>query len=887
MSPRRISALVVFSLASTLAGCASQTQTSYTSAPPSYAAAPTPVAAAPTSNAPTPLDPDPWPRQVQLSDATLTVYQPQVESWQGNQLNFRVAVAAKATGSDDESFGVIWGSARTEVDRVSRQVTLENVNLTQSKFPTLPDNGSLYMSQLQQQFQSATQTIALDRLQASLAASGTVNSGGVSVRNTPPVIIVSYSPAVLVPIDGKPVLRAVPDTRFERVINTRALILRIKKGSTYYLHVYDGWLSASTVDGPWVQATDTPASIDDITHKLAESGQVDLLDGGNAQPKPSLANGVPTIYVPHVPAELIVFKGQPNFQPISGTSLLWAGNTTADVIVNTGNNNIYVLLSGRWYMAPSLDGPWTYIASTNLPADFSNIPTNSPAAVVLASVAGTPQAQEAVIQNSIPQTATVQRNGPTFSPVFDGSPQFRSVSGTPLQYVVNSPTPIIRIDANTYYALRAGVWFSATSLNGPWVVAASVPEVIYTIPASSRLYYVTYVRVYGSTPDVVYVGYTPGYLGSVVSSDGVVVYGTGYDYQPWVGSTWYAPPETYGMQAQPVYNPAVGWTYGFGLGLMTAAMVDSWGSTSYYYPAYYGYPCCGSASANVYGQWGNVAYSGNRSWYANPDGTVGTTASGNYTNERTGTTGSYQAGRNYNPYTGQAQQGYDRSFNTSGGTSGNVARGESYNTYTGQSAYGSSMSATGPGGSSVDRNVASTAGPEGNARAAQTSTYNANTGKSNTVSTASVGNNHYADVNGNVYKNTGNGWEQHTSGGWQPAGGDTSWANSEQQARSSGQSQFSNFGSSGGWGDRSGGSSGGGSGGSFGSGGGFGSRFSGFGGSGGFGSGGGFGGGGFGGGGFGGRFGGGGFGDRFGEGGGFGGFRGGGGGFGGFRGGRR
>ena len=103
------------------------------------------------------------------------------------------------------------------------------------------------------------------------------------------------------------------------------------------------------------------------------------------------------------------------------------------------------------------------------------------------------------------------------------------------------------------------------------------------------------------------------------------------------------------------------------------------------------------------------------------------------------------------------------------------------------------------------------------------------------------------------------GWQQHTSSGWQAAGGDTSWANREQQARSTGQDRFSNF-NSGGWGDRSGVECGGGFSGRFGESGGAG-------------------------GGFGDRFGGGGFGDRFGEGGGFGGFDGGG--FGGFRGGRR
>ena len=65
----------------------------------------------------------------------------------------------------------------------------------------------------------------------------------------------------------------------------------------------------------------------------------------------------------------------------------------------------------------------------------------------------------------------------------------------------------------------------------------TVPPVIYTIPPSSPLHYVTYVQVYGYTPSVVYVGYTPGYYGTVVSSDGVVVYGTGYYYPPYIGPT--------------------------------------------------------------------------------------------------------------------------------------------------------------------------------------------------------------------------------------------------------------------------------------------------------------------------------------------------------------
>jgi hypothetical protein len=106
-------------------------------------------------------------------------------------------------------------------------------------------------------------------------------------------------------------------------------------------------------------------------------------------------------------------------------------------------------------------------------------------------------------------------------------------------------------------------------------VAAAVPAVIYTIPPSSPLHYVTYVRIYGSTPTVVYVGYTPGYYGTVLSSDGVVVYGTGYYYPPYIGPYYYYPPPYY--------------TYGYGAGFTVGLFFGfAMGGGGWYGPCCYG-----------------------------------------------------------------------------------------------------------------------------------------------------------------------------------------------------------------------------------------------------------------------------------------------------------
>ena len=119
---------------------------------------------------------------------------------------------------------------------------------------------------------------------------------------------------------------------------------------------------------------------------------------------------------------------------------------------------------------------------------------------------------------------------------------------------------MIRVTPSSYYALQNAVWFVASDPSGAWSAATSVPAVIYTIPPSSPVHYVTYVRIYGSTTDVVYAGYTPGYMGTVVAPGGVVVYGTGYVYPAWVGSVWYPVPITYGIGRRSPTRPGAAGT---------------------------------------------------------------------------------------------------------------------------------------------------------------------------------------------------------------------------------------------------------------------------------------------------------------------------------------
>ena len=315
--------------------------------------------------------------------------------------------------------------------------------------------------------------------------------------------------------------------------------------------------------------------LDKLMESVSKTGAVDLLafvDPKDPKSRPSLAKGpVPAIVVATEPTELIVTQGEPNYSPLDGTQLLYASNTTGHVFKHLADQRTYVLVAGRWFRADTTAGPWTFVPGKDLPPDFAKIPDESPKENVKASVPGTPQAQEAVIANSLPETAAIKISDAKLpTPKYDGPPQLKPIEGTPLSYVVNSPLPVIQVSPTSFYALQNGVWFVGPSVQGPWAVATTVPPVIYSIPPSSPLHYVTYVYVYRATPQVVYVGYTPGYY-SVYVSERRRRLRHRVRVHPWVGTVWYGTPVTYGFATRPTYTPWTGWVMGFGFGLAFGA----------------------------------------------------------------------------------------------------------------------------------------------------------------------------------------------------------------------------------------------------------------------------------------------------------------------------
>jgi hypothetical protein len=519
-----------------------------------------------------------WPVEINSASGKIQIYELQPETLQGNKLTGSAAVSLTSPGGKPV-FGAIWFSAALTTDAVNRTYALKTIDVTRAKFPgSTPEQEKEFSAVVGRELPKHNLHGTLDALSAIVETGQKAEQATQSFQNAPPKIIFVKYPAVLLLIDGDPQLEAIENSSLMRVVNTPMLLVYDPGLRKYYLSSGSAWYSASNALGPWQIDHNPPSQVASI-----------VTDNGQPVANNIPDNMMPQIIVSTVPAELIVSSGEPQYSAIKGTSLLYMSNTENEVLLDIGSQYLYVLLSGRWYMSRSLQGPWTYIAANNLPADFAKIPSNSDKGDVLVSVPGTEQAQDALIQSQIPQTAEVIRSEAQLTVQYDGAPRFEPINGTSMEYAVNTTTPVILVNGK-YYACDNAVWFVAPTPNGPWVAADSIPREIQTIPADSPLYNVKYVYVYDSTPEVIYEGYTPGYIGWYPYYD-TVVYGTGYYYPCWRYNHYYPCQWTFGFMPRYYFYPVFGWGFGYSwdYGFMTVGWGwnNSWRCHGWYGPGNY------------------------------------------------------------------------------------------------------------------------------------------------------------------------------------------------------------------------------------------------------------------------------------------------------------
>lgn len=538
-----------------------------------------------------------WPLVFTSNDDQVQVFKPQPETFDGTAFTARAAVALKRPTDTEPVFGAIWGGGDLEIDRGDRMGKLTSFKVTDARFPGITDLDELagIKDMLSKQILANAPPLPIDWLVAALEEE---KQSTASYDNSPPEIIYRDKPSILLFVDGKPIYEPVKDmpkdadpvyakgaTEVDRVVNSPYLLVR-PKGGDHWLYGSGLWYRSKDLMGPWQYEKKAPDELVALAQKV------------DTTPVAAPGAVIPEVVVSTKPAVLVDVNGAPQMEPFKNTSLMYVTNTDDDIFLNIPTQEYFLLASGRWYSTKDLkNGPWHFVASDALPADFAQVPEGSKKDGILAHVSGTDAAREAVRDASIPQTARVDRRSASVTVSYDGDPQFQQIAGTQVWSAVNASTTVLRINGS-YHVCDNAVWYEGPSPDGPWTVSTSVPSQVNEIPPSDPNYRVRYVYIYDSTPDVVFVGYTPGYLGSYVQY-GTVIYGTGYYYQPWP-HRWYPRPFTYGYNMY--YNPWYGWGFGPTWGY-------SWFYPSWNYYGYYGY--------HPWGWWGPYAYCPHTEWHQN------------------------------------------------------------------------------------------------------------------------------------------------------------------------------------------------------------------------------------------------------------------------------
>jgi len=500
-----------------------------------------------------------WPLQFSTPSGQVTVFQPQPQEFAADLLKSQAAVTLDNGGNQPINGGV-WLQSHTQIDSVAHSVQPTDVAVTHLELPGV-DQVSLPQLSLAIQNAVASRAMALplDQVMQAVQAYRMQQALAADLPHDPPVIVFKEHPTIKVQYDGEP--RFVIDAPGlpPRCVNTPFFVAQDPFSQAYFLKGAGMWFSAPSALGPFQAAPQAPAAV----VQLAINN--DYKDP--QQPMPGLAAINIEIITATQPTEVIWTDGRPQLLPIAGTNLTYVSDTSSDLFYSNDTRQLYVLIAGRWFTAPHRNGPWTYLPAANLPDDFRRIPPNSEKSAVLACVPGTLVASQAVYASCVPELAQVDRSQFEQPAVeYDGNPQFQPIPGVEgCTYAVNTPVPVVCVGPN-YYCCNNAVWYVSPAPFGPWALCEAVPGEIYRIPPACPIYPCRFVRIYGFGPRSIYYGYEPGYVGCYTYG-GVVVYGTGYRYEPWFGHRYYARPATWGWEARyDVFNRHWGFEFAIATG---------------------------------------------------------------------------------------------------------------------------------------------------------------------------------------------------------------------------------------------------------------------------------------------------------------------------------
>ncbi|WP_431209505.1 hypothetical protein ACQ86N_25465 [Puia sp. P3] len=256
-----------------------------------------------------------WPREIAGADgAVIRVYHPQPDSLAGNVLKLRAAFSVVRRGETEPRYGSFVALNGVETDRNERTLSLLSSNVLSLRFSEwmAADSLATLKETIECGLPGIGYDISLDRLIAFMdrpaggMGKAVVKAGQVRLENTPPRIIFSQRPSMLVMIDGVPRLRLNKDWGIRVVANSPYAIAESTDG-WYYLYGRHRWYVAPMPAGPYLHSGYYPRDL------MWMKADIDDLNGENEVFADTMREenaGIRDIVVSTTAAELIQTQGR-------------------------------------------------------------------------------------------------------------------------------------------------------------------------------------------------------------------------------------------------------------------------------------------------------------------------------------------------------------------------------------------------------------------------------------------------------------------------------------------------------------------------------------------------------------------------------------------------
>jgi hypothetical protein len=192
----------------------------------------------------------------------------------------------------------------------------------------------------------------------------------------PAPFLVSLEPTELVVIDGDPKLGNIVGSEFSYVTNTGRDLFRLN--ARWYLLTTGRWFESGDLEGRWQPVADLPAAFSAIPEDHPKAGVRSAVPGTVESMVALLEASVPrrkAVSKTSGSNISVGYVGNPQFEPVDGTSLTRAVNTPFYVFQH--NNYFYLAHEAAWYFSRNPNGPWEVALA--VPDEIYRIPATDPA----------------------------------------------------------------------------------------------------------------------------------------------------------------------------------------------------------------------------------------------------------------------------------------------------------------------------------------------------------------------------------------------------------------------------------------------------------------------------------------------------------------------------